>query len=334
MEYQQLGQSDLHVSVLAFGAWQLGDSEFWGDFDYAEAERAVHYAIDAGINLFDTAEMYGAGESERRLGEALPKQQRDKIYIATKVSPQNCHPDKLIQSCEASLKRLKTDYIDIYQIHWPPRDIPFSDIYATMKKLQSDGKIRYIGVSNFGRQDLLTWFSANGEKPISNQIGYNLLFRAPEYEIIPTCIEHQIGIIVYMPLMQGLLTGRWKNFDDIPIYRRRTRHFSKNRPGTRHGEDGCERLTSEVLYSLGALSEHFEMPMAQLSLAWLRWQRGITSIIVGCRSVEQLKSNIQAVLIPLNPDLLALLNEISYPLKRYMGTNADMWENQQNSRIH
>ncbi len=332
MQYRLLGISGPKVSVISFGAWQIGDPSFWGENDEREAEKAVKFAIDEGINLFDTAEMYGSGESERKLGKYIGRENRDKVIIATKVSPQNCEPSKLISSCENSLKRLDTDYIDLYQIHWPPTDIPFGEVYLAMKKLQDEGKIRYIGVSNFGKENLREWYDSGGHA-VSNQIGYNLLFRSPEYEIIPTCIKLGIGILVYMPLMQGLLTGRWEKIEDVPMLRRRTRHFSKNRPGTRHGESGCEALTMETIQALKALSDYLEIPMSTLSLAWLIWQRGVTSVIVGCRSTEQLKNNIEALNIVFDPEVLALLNEITYPLKKYMGKNADMWENEANSRI-
>lgn len=332
MQYRTLGNTNLKVSVISFGAWQIGDPSFWGENDEKEAEKVVKYAIDVGINLFDTAEMYGSGESERKLGKFIGKSNREKVLIATKVSPQNCEPSKLKNSCEESLKRLATDYIDIYQVHWPPRDVKFAEVFSAMKELQEEGKIRYIGLSNFGMEDIREWFTSGGTA-ISNQIGYNLLFRSPEYEIIPSCIQYKLGILVYMPLMQGLLAGRWEKVEDIPMLRRRTRHFSKIRPGTRHGESGCETLTMETVQELKALSEHLEVPMATLSLAWLKWQRGITSIIVGCRSIKQLKSNIESVEMELNPEVLALLNEITYPLKKYMGKNADMWENEKNSRI-
>ncbi|MGC8737361.1 MAG: aldo/keto reductase [Candidatus Hydrogenedens sp.] len=333
MEYVLLGSSNLRVSVIAFGAWQIGDSSFWGKSDEKEVKEVVDYAIDIGVNLFDTAEMYGSGESETQLGRMIDKGKRSKIIIATKVSPQNCHQEQLIRSCEESLKRLNTDYIDLYQIHWPPKDIPFEEVALTMKRLQEQGKIRYIGISNFGIQNMQEWFSKGGVA-ISNQIGYNLLFRSPEFEIIPFCRENNIGVLVYMPLMQGLLAGCWSNVEEIPLLRRRTRHFSKNRPGTRHGEEGCERLTIETVQAIHALSQHLEIPMATLSLSWLKWQKGVSSIIVGCRSKAQMESNIEALLKPLDPEILSLLNEITYPLKRYMGKNADMWENEKNARIH
>ncbi|MCX8063845.1 MAG: aldo/keto reductase [Candidatus Hydrogenedentes bacterium] len=332
MLYNYLGNSEIRVSAISFGAWQIGDPSFWGENDEKEAEKAVKFAIDMGVNLFDTAEMYGSGESEKKLGKFIGRENREKILIATKVSPQNCEPSKLKNSCEESLRRLGTDYIDIYQVHWPPREVAFADVYLVMEKLQKEGKIRYIGLSNFGQEDLREWIESGG-KAVSNQIGYNLLFRSPEYKIIPSCIKHKIGILVYMPLMQGLLTGKWEKIEDIPMLRRRTRHFSKIRPGTRHGESGCEMLTMETVQAIKALSEHLEIPMSTLSIAWLIWQRGISSIIVGCRSIEQLKNNIDSVEMKLDPEILALLNEITYPLKKYMGENSDMWENEKNSRI-
>lgn len=332
MEYVLLGSSNLRVSVIAFGAWQLGDTPFWGKIDEKEVKKVVDYAIDIGINLFDTAEMYGSGESEIQLGKMIGKEKRSKVLIATKVSPQNCQKEQLIRSCEESLKRLNTDYIDLYQVHWPPKDIPFEEVALTMKKLQEQGKVRYIGISNFGIQNMQEWFEKGGTA-VSNQIGYNLLFRSPEYEIIPYCHENNIGVLVYMPLMQGLLAGCWSSVEEIPLLRRRTRHFSKNRPGTRHGEEGCERLTIETAQAIHALSQHLGIPMATLSLSWLKWQKGVSSIIVGCRSKTQLESNIEALLKPLDPEVLSLLNEITYPLKKYMGKNADMWENEKNARI-
>jgi Predicted oxidoreductases (related to aryl-alcohol dehydrogenases) len=123
MEYRRLGRTDWMVSVVSFGAWQIGDAEFWGHDDAANAETAVRVALDEGITLFDTAEMYGAGASEEALGKALGARRKD-VYIADKVSPENCAPDRVRSSCEASLRRLGTDFIDLYQVHWPSRTVP------------------------------------------------------------------------------------------------------------------------------------------------------------------------------------------------------------------
>jgi len=223
MEHRKLGSSDLHVSVLAFGAWQLGDPDYWGAHQAADGEAAVRAAIDAGIDLFDTAEGYGAGESERALGRALGSK-RDKVLIASKVSASHCAPHRLRNACENSLRNLATDRIDLYQIHWPFRDVPFQDAYAEMARLKEEGKIREIGLSNFGPKDIDAWMAAG--TCASNQLGYNLAFRAIENEIVPACTDHRLGILAYMPLLQGILAYRWQSPDELPPSRRRTRHFS------------------------------------------------------------------------------------------------------------
>jgi aryl-alcohol dehydrogenase-like predicted oxidoreductase len=331
MHYRKLGSSDLEVSTLSFGAWQLGDPSYWGG-DSAEAEgaAAVDAALDVGINLFDTAEMYGAGESERALGRMLGDRRKD-VYIASKVSPNHCAPGRLREACETSLARLKTDVIDLYQIHWPPRDVKFEDAYDEMRQLQKEGKIRHIGVSNFGPKDLDAWAACGG--CVSDQLGYNLLFRAIEHEIVPVCAGHEVGILAYMPLMQGLLAGRWQNADEIPAMRRRTRHFSSEREGTRHGEDGCEGMVFEVVRGLRLMSEELGAPMASVATAWLMAKPGVTSVIVGARNAEQVKRNIGAAELALEGDVVARLDGLSQQLKERLGTNCDMWCGEEESRI-
>ena len=343
MQYRKLGTSSFYVSVYAFGAWQIGDSTYWGEDlgqDVAStlaassgadaAVAAVHAAVDAGVNLFDTAEMYGAGESERVLGRAL-KGKRDKVLIASKVSPANCSPDKLVAACEASLLRLQTDYLDLYQVHWPPRDTPFDEVHAALERLRDAGKIREMGVSNFGPQDLDTWFQ-RGEC-VSNQIGYNLAFRAPEYEVLPACARHDIGMLAYMPLFQGILSCRWDAVEIIPEFRRRTRHFSGERPRTMHDETGCEDALLKMLADLKALARELGQPAANLALAWLAAQPHVTSVIVGARDARQLQRNLEAVDLILDASMLHRLDEISMPVKQQLGRNADMWLSEPESRI-
>lgn len=330
MHYRTLGTSDINASVLAFGAWQLGDTGYWGPSNASENERVVAAAIDAGINFFDTAEMYGNGEAERALGVTL-RGRRDAVYIASKVIPEHCEPAKLRTACEASLERLGTDYLDLYQIHWPFRHTPFADAYAELARLKDEGKIRAIGVSNFGPQDLAAWCSAG--ECVSNQIGYNLLFRAPEYEILPACRKHGVGVLAYMPLMQGLLTGRYRTIDDIPEKRRRTRHFACTRPGTRHDEPGCEDAVMRALEALCALSRETGETMATLAIAWILAQPGVTSVLVGGRKVDQLHANLRAAALTLDTTLVQRLNEITDPIKHHLGPNADMWDSGPNARI-
>ena len=330
MKYSKLGSSSLEVSAFAFGAWPLGDSGYWGPDASADCEAAVHAAVDAGINLFDTAEGYGAGESERALGRALGST-RDKVLIASKVSPSNCTPRKLRRACEASLERLGTDRLDLYQVHWPCRDTPFEATYEALHNLQEEGKIREIGLSNFGPRDLDAWMAKG--KSVSNQLGYNLAFRAIEYEIVPACVNCDVGILVYMPLFQGILAGRWRRVDEIPQARRRTRHFSCDRPGTRHREPGQEALLLETLSGLEQIAKETGLPVANISLAWIMAQPGVTAVIVGARNPAQLQRNVSAANLSLGEEILTRLDRITAPLKEAMGKNADMWCNEQESRI-
>lgn len=330
MKYRILGNSGLRVSVMAFGAWQIGDPAYWGADAESDAQAAVDAAIDAGINLFDTAEMYGAGESERVLGRVLGNRRRN-VLVASKVWPDKCAPAALRRACEGSLSRLNTDCIDLYQIHWAPRDVPFEDVYGEMARLKDEGKIREIGVSNFGVNDLEAWRRAGN--CVSNQLGYNLLFRAIEYEIVPACREAGIGVLAYMPLMQGLLAGRWQTPEDVPMFRRRTRHFAGTREGTRHGEAGCEELTFSISREIQRIADQLGAPMANVALAWTMAQPGVTSVMVGARNAAQLTRNVAAVGFDLSTDLSERLDRATQPLKEYFGRNADMWDSEANSRV-
>ncbi|HOZ45808.1 MAG TPA: aldo/keto reductase [Candidatus Hydrogenedentes bacterium] len=330
MNYRRLGSSDLDVSAMAFGAWQLGDPAYWGPDAEADGQAAIDAALDAGITLFDTAESYGAGESERALGRALGAN-RDRVLIASKVSPDHCAPAGLRAACEASLSRLGTDRIDLYQVHWPCRNVPFEDTYAEMTRLRDEGKIRAIGVSNFGPVDLDTW-TACGDCA-SNQLGYNLMFRAIEHAIVPACIERGIGILVYMPLLQGILTGRWTTVDAVPESRRRTRHFASTRSGVRHGEPGCEDLVAGALAQLRAVADELGQPMANAALAWTLARSGVASVIVGARNPGQLQRNIAALDLALDDATVRRLDAITDPIKERLGPNPDMWCGGDKTRI-
>ncbi len=330
MQYRKLGQSGFEVSVLSFGAWQIGDPHYWGAHDGHKPEEAVRTALDQGINFFDTAEMYGEGESERVLGKALGTQ-IDTVYVASKISPEHCAPGKVRAACEASLQRLNRDRIDLYQIHWPFRAELFADVYMELDALRTEGKIRAIGVSNFGANDLDHWLDIGDA--VSNQLGYNLLFRAAEYRIIPECRKGQVGVLAYMPLMQGLLAGLWRTVSEIPMLRRRTRHFAGTREGTRHGEPGCEEMLMQTLTHLREFSEAVNVPVATMSLCWLMAQPGVASVVTGARNPDQVRHNVHAASLDIGPAAVAQLNEITAPLKRRLGGNADMWNGAASSRI-
>ena len=327
MKYKRLG--GLEVSEIGLGTWGISGDVIWGPQDRTKAIRAIHAALDAGINFFDTAEAYGEGTSETLLGEAL-KGKRQKAVIATKVSPEHLTYDGVIKSCERSLQRLRTDYIDLYQIHWPNRNVPLEETVAAFDRLLEEGKVREFGVCNFGVQDLEALLHL-GVRCVSDQLPYSLLWRAVEYEILPFCISHGIGVLCYSPLVHGLLTGKYATADDVPVTLARTRHFSKERPMTRHGEDGCERETFETIQSIRMVCQKAGISMTMGAIAWLLSKEGVTSVLVGGRSPEQVTANVKASDLELRPEVVKELDEVTESLKSRLGPNPDMWESE--SRI-
>jgi myo-inositol catabolism protein IolS len=330
MEYRKLGTSDLDVSVITMGCWALAGGRVWGDQDEAAAIDALRTAVDVGVNFFDTAEAYGNGRSEELLGRAF-KGMRDDVVIATKVSNSNLRPEDLRQSCEDSLRRLDTDYIDVYYIHWPNWEIPLADTMGKMARLKEEGKIRFVGCSNFGKQDLKALLDVDHVEV--NQVAYSLLFRAIEYDIVPLCKEHQVSIAPYSPLMHGILTGKFGTIEDIPDGRARTRHFSSDRPMTRHRQEGAEAETAQALADIQKICEEAGLPMVKVALAWLLERPGVTTVIAGARNPEQIKSNAEAASLELPTDVVEALTKATEPLKAKLGPNADMWETEEESRI-
>lgn len=348
MEFRGCGNSDLTLPVLGVGAWSFGGGDFWGAQDQGKVDGVVHKALDSGCTLFDTAEMYNDGASESSLGKALGSR-RGEAIIATKVSPHNARSEDLRRSCEASLSRLGTDYIDLYMMHYAineqsmlhyTEDVGSPDEYPTIEgaletldALRQEGKIRHIGVSNFGVQQL-TEALAVGVPIACNQLHYNLLCRMLEYEILPRCTEHGLGIMTYTPLMQGILTGKYETLDAIPLKRRRTRHFSSNREGTRHGEAGAEEEMAATLAALGAVAERTGIRMSVLALSWCLSNPAITCTLTGARDEGQLEGNLVAQGLPLGPELMQELDEITAPLKEKLGRHPDYFEAAGKSRTY
>ena len=330
MEYRKLGKSDLDVSVITMGCWAIAGGRVWGDQDEKAAIEALRTAVDVGVNFFDTAEAYGNGRSEELLGKAF-KGMRDDVVIATKVSNSNLRPEDLRKSCEDSLRRLDMDTIDVYYIHWPNWEIPFEDTLGEMARLKEEGKIRFVGCSNFGTQDLRSLLDIDHVEV--NQVAYSLLFRAIEYDIVPICLEHEVSIAPYSPLMHGILTGKFETLEDIPDGRARTRHFSSDRPMTRHGEAGAEAETAQALAAIRRICDDAGLPMVKVALAWLLKRPGVTTVIAGARNPEQIRANAEAAALDLPADMVAALNKATEPLKAKLGSNADMWETDEESRI-
>ena len=329
MRYRTLGRTDVEVSVVAMGCWPIVGDSTWGPQDEADSIETIKHAVDSGINFFDTAEMYGNGYSEELLGRALADC-RDEVVIGSKAIPDHLEPRKLRKACEGSLRRLNTDYIDLYQLHWPNADVPIEDSLRTLEELKEEGKIRVTGVSNFGQRDL-SELLRKGRVEV-NQLPYNMLFRAIEFGLQGTCAEQDISILPYCPLAQALLTGKFSDPDEVPVGRARTRHFSPDRPRSRHDEPGYEEQAFEAVRRVKGICGEIGEPMADVALAWLLEQPAVTSVLAGARTPEQVQMNAEAGDLELPEEIVERLNKATEDLKQAMGPNVDMWETE--SRIH
>jgi len=324
MRYQKLGRTDLSISVVCQGTWSVATKDaFWDGQDRGDSLAAIRAGLDAGVNFFDTAPAYGNGESEEILGEALGSHRRE-VIVATKVAPTDLESDKLRQSCERSLRSLRTDYIDLYQIHWPSQTLPLEPTWRTLEALQREGKVRHIGVSNFGTSFLGEMLQLGRAE--SNQLPYSLIWRAVEFDIQPLCVANEMSILCYSPLAQGLLTGKFQTADEVPEKRARTRLFSASRKMTRHGEAGCEQETFAALAGIRRVADELGQPMGRVALAWLLAQPFVTSAVVGARNAAQAIENAAAAELQLDAEVIARLSGITEPLKQHLGSNADPWE--------
>ncbi len=329
MQYRQLGNTSLMVSPIAVGFWGIVGGDYWGPQDEADTISAARAALDAGINFFDTAEGYGNGYSEEMLGRAL-KSRRSEAVIATKVSQQHLAPADIRAACERSLQRLQTDVIDLYQIHWPSRAVPFEDSMTTLLDLKREGKIRVIGVSNFGKLDMPDMLLCGRYE--ANQLPYSLLWRAIEVDIQPQCVEHNISILPYSPLNQALLTGRYQNADEMPYHRARTRHFRPDRRDSRHGTPGYEDETFAALAAIREICADIGQAMVLVALAWLLHKPAVTSVLAGARNVKQVESNAAAGELSLSAETMRRLDTVTDELKAKLGPDPDMWGTGERSR--
>jgi myo-inositol catabolism protein IolS len=323
MKYYPLGETGITVSAVSVGCWAFAGDSTWGHQSDADSIATVGAALDAGVNLFDTAEGYGYGDSESVLGRALAGRRHEAV-IASKVSGSHLAGPALQQACERSLRRLQTDYIDLYQIHWPNRNVPLEETWGALEELREQGKVRAIGVCNFGGGDLSDLLAVG--TPVTNQLPYSLLWRAIEYDIRQACSEAGIGILCYSPLVQGLLTGKFSSPDEVPEGRARTRLFSTDRPQARHGEAGAETETFSAIGRIRHTSAEIGQPMANVALAWLLHQPGVTSVIAGARTPQQIEQTAQAADLELSPSVVAQLTAATKELKRTLGPNPDMWQ--------
>lgn len=331
MQFRTLG-TDLRVSAVAMGCMSLAltDGPTYRAIEEQQALATVDAAIEAGINFFDTAPAYGDGESDRVLGRAL-QGRRDQAVIATKCSGPTLSRQEIVTELEQSLHNLRTDRVDLLQIHWPRRKVPIDETMRALEDLRASGKVRMIGVCNFGPLDLIELLEKH--TIVSNQLPYSLLLRAVEHEVRDICVERGIGILCYSPLAQGLLAGRFTSADEVPVERQRTRHFAGTRPQARHGEAGHEAETFAAIARIRAIADGMGVAMADLAAAWLLHQPGVTAVLTGASSPEQIRQNARPADLKLSPDVLRQLDEATAALKQAMGPNIDPWQPVSASRI-
>jgi aryl-alcohol dehydrogenase-like predicted oxidoreductase len=317
MQLRALGMSDFKISLILMGTWQAG-KEMWVGIDDAQSTRAVHAAFEAGITTFDTAAAYGKGHSERILGAALAGVRTD-VILASKVFANRLQFNQVIKSCHQSLKNLKTDYIDLYQIHWPAgafgtRAVPIEETLAAMNELKEQGKIRAIGVSNFSCAQLEE--AAQYARIDSIQSPYSLFWRHIEGDIMSYCRENNISILAYSPMAQGLLTGKFTQNHKFEKgdHRKKNRLFSPDN----------FRRAQKALDGLRPIAEKNAASLGQLALAWVISHAG-TCAIAGARSADQVFANARAADLILSENDLARMDEIGRIVTQYLDENPVMW---------
>ncbi len=320
MEYRTLGRSGLKVSKLTLGTMTFGGEGFMskvGDTDVKGASKMIDTAIDAGVNIFDTANMYSAGASEKILGKALGRKRED-VLIASKVrfpmgdgaNDAGLSRLHIRQQIEASLKRLNTDYIDLYQMHQWDGTTPLEETLETFDTLVRHGKIRYYGISNFSAWHAMKVMAVCERegfiKPISQQIHYTAQAREAEYELMPMAVDSGMGTMIWSPLAGGLLSGKYRRDADKP-------------EGTRFAEGWEEPPISnesrlfDIIETMVEIGDAHGVSAAQVALAWITGRPGVTTAVIGARKAHQLEDNLAAANLELKADEIAAIEKASRP---------------------
>jgi aryl-alcohol dehydrogenase-like predicted oxidoreductase len=320
MEYRQLGASGLRVSVFGLGTMTFGGRDRFasvGSTGVDAAKRQVDRCLEAGINLIDTADVYSQGLAEEILGEAL-KGRRDRVVLATKARmPMGDGPNDaglsrhhLIASCEASLRRLGVDHIDLYQVHEWDGVTPQEETLHALDHLVESGKVRYIGCSNYAGWQMTKALGVSDrrgyQRYVSQQIYYSLQARDAEYELIPAAIDQGVGILVWSPLAGGLLSGKYRRDQPGPEGSRQLTDW--NEPPVRDPDQ-----LYDIVDALVEIAERHEVSPAQVALAWVAGRPGVTSALIGARTDEQLADNLGAAELRLDDAERARLDDLSRP---------------------
>ncbi|MBD2077822.1 aldo/keto reductase [Phormidium sp. FACHB-592] len=317
METRELGTSGIHITPIITGTWQAGKSQ-WVGVEDAETIKAIRAAFDAGITTVDTAEVYGKGHSERVVAEAL-SDVRDQVVYATKVFSNHLKYDQVIAACEASLQNLKTDRLDLYQIHWPSgafksEVVPIEETMRALTDLKQQGKIRAIGVSNFSQKQLEE--AAQYGRIDSLQPPYSLFWRYVEKDAVLYCVEQKISIIAYSSLAQGLLTGKFGPDHRFPP--------EDNRAKNKLFQGETYQRAQTALEKLRPIADRYQTSLGNLALAWLIAQPQANAI-VGVRNAEQAIDNAKAGEIKLTDADIAEIDQIGRTVTDSLDDNPLMW---------
>jgi len=330
MKLRNLGTTGVRVSPLCLGAMMFGK---WGNTDHDDSIRIIHKALDSGINFIDTADVYSAGESEEIVGKALAGGRRDRVILATKVhAPMGDDPNQagnsrrwIFQEVEASLRRLKTDWIDLYQIHRPAANTAVEETLGALTDLVRQGKVRYIGSSTFPASQIVEaqWASRDRrlERFVCEQPPYSLLVRSIEADVLPTCQRHDIGVIPWSPLAGGWLSGKWRKGAPTPSSPRAQRvpgRYDLSLPGNQQKLEAVERYAR--------LAEEAGISLIHLALAFVIKHPAVTSAIIGPRTMEQLDSQLGAASVELSEELLDRVDQVVAPGTNLNASDAG-WEN-------
>ncbi|RED64936.1 aldo/keto reductase [Cohnella lupini] len=312
MKYRKLGKNGPEISVIGFGSWAIGGGGWasaWGSQDDRLSIESVRAALDAGVTFYDTAAVYGLGHSEEVIGQAL-KGDRDKVVLATKCGlvwdesnavTRSGTYDSIIHEAELSLRRLGTDYIDLYQMHWPAENAPAEETMRAMDKLVQDGKVRYVGVSNYDVPLLQKSLSVRHVDSV--QPPYSILRPAIEQELLPFCLEKGIGVVAYSPLASGLLSGNYTYDTKFGEDDWRSRNKAHTGDSLRGNVDRAEQLK--------AIAARFDITLPQLAIAYVLAHPALTSAIVGVRKPSHILSVLPATDVQLDDDTLAEIRAIA-----------------------
>jgi aryl-alcohol dehydrogenase-like predicted oxidoreductase len=317
MELRTLGRTGVKVSPLCLGAMMFGA---WGETDHDESIRIIHRALDAGINFIDTADVYSRGESEEIVGKALSAGRRDNVVLATKVHGRmGDDPNEfgntrrwIMREIDNSLRRLGTDWIDLYQIHRPEEDTDIDETLGALTDLVRAGKVRYLGSSTFPASQIVEaqWVAERRarERFVCEQPPYSLLHRGVEADVLPTCLRYGMGVIPWSPLAGGWLSGRWRKGGDDLTSRRSAmlpRRYDLSLPGNQRKLEAAD--------ALAGLADEVGMSLIEIALAVVIRHPAVTAAIIGPRTMEHLESQLPAAEVELSDELLDRIDEIVAP---------------------